>query len=54
MKLTFPSQLETIRRNVLRNMHLGGYGVNYDEWLADQPRYARCLHRSGARVPAPR
>jgi hypothetical protein len=23
---------------VLQNMHLGGYGVNYDEWLGDQRR----------------
>lgn len=29
---------------VLQNMHLGGYGPNYDEWLADQrARYARAL-----------
>lgn len=29
---------------VLQNMHLGGYGVNYDEWLLDQRRrYARAM-----------
>lgn len=26
------------RHIVLQNMHLGGYGVNYDEWLGDQRR----------------
>jgi uncharacterized phosphosugar-binding protein len=37
---------------VLQNMHLGGYGVNYDEWLADQRRrYALTLHRSDAVSP---
>lgn len=37
---------------VLQNMHLGGYGVNYDEWLADQRRrYALALHRSDAVRP---
>ncbi|MGF1451023.1 MAG: SIS domain-containing protein [Opitutales bacterium] len=40
---------------VLRNMHLGGYGVNYDEWLADQRRrYARTLHNPEALTPATR
>jgi uncharacterized phosphosugar-binding protein len=30
---------------VLQNMHLGGYGVNYDEWLADQRRrYSKAMH----------
>lgn len=29
---------------ILQNMHLGGYGVNYDEWLLDQRRrYARAM-----------
>ncbi len=29
---------------VLQNMHLGGYGVNYDEWILDQrKRYARVV-----------
>ncbi|MDR3738569.1 MAG: sugar isomerase domain-containing protein [Terracidiphilus sp.] len=38
---------------VLQNMHLGGYGVNYGEWLADQRRrYALALHRSDAVSPA--
>lgn len=37
---------------VLQNMHLGGYGVNYDEWLADQRRrYAKALHRPDAVRP---
>jgi uncharacterized phosphosugar-binding protein len=41
-----------IKHQVLRNMHLGGYGVNYDEWLADQRRrYAKALHRPDA-LPA--
>lgn len=44
-----------VRHRVLRNMHLGGYGVNYDEWLADQRRrYARAMHRTDALVPAAR
>lgn len=44
-----------VRHHVLRNMHLAGYGVNYDEWLADQRRrYARCLHRPDALTPANR
>ncbi|HDO1322976.1 TPA: SIS domain-containing protein [Aeromonas veronii] len=30
---------------VLRNMHLGGYGVNYDEWILDQrKRYSRVVY----------
>jgi uncharacterized phosphosugar-binding protein len=34
---------------VLQNMHLGGYGVNYDEWLGDQRRrYARAMHNPDA------
>lgn len=38
---------------VLQNMHLGGYGVNYGAWLADQRRrYALSLHRSDAVSPA--
>jgi uncharacterized phosphosugar-binding protein len=38
---------------VLRNMHLGGYGPNYDEWLADQRRrYARALYNPEALRPA--
>lgn len=38
-----------VRHHVLRNMHLGGYGVNYDEWLADQRRrYSKALHRPDA------
>lgn len=33
------------RPTVLQNMHLGGYGVNYDEWLGEQRRrYSRALH----------
>ena len=44
-----------VKHQVLRNMHLGGYGVNYDEWLADQRRrYARALHNPEALVPAAR
>jgi len=35
-----------VRHCVLRNMHTGETGVNYDEWLADQRRrFARALHR---------
>jgi uncharacterized phosphosugar-binding protein len=37
---------------VLQNMHLGGYGVNYDEWLADQrQRYAKAAHNPNAVIP---
>ncbi|MCC7474375.1 MAG: SIS domain-containing protein, partial [Pirellulales bacterium] len=40
---------------VLQNMHLEGYGVNYDEWLADQRRrYSRATyneHRVKPRDP---
>jgi len=37
---------------VLQNMHLGGYGVNYDEWLGDQRRrYARAMHNPNAVKP---
>ncbi|MEI6195875.1 MAG: sugar isomerase domain-containing protein [Verrucomicrobiota bacterium] len=37
---------------VLQNMHLGGYGVNYDEWLADQRRrYSKALHNPNAVKP---
>jgi hypothetical protein len=33
-----------LRHEVLRNMHLGETGVNYDAWLRDQrTRYARAL-----------
>jgi uncharacterized phosphosugar-binding protein len=40
---------ELDRRNykhiVLQNMHLGGYGVNYDEWLGDQrKRYSKAMY----------
>jgi len=38
---------------VLQNMHLGGYGVNYDEWLADQRRrYSKALYNPDATRPA--
>lgn len=44
-----------VSHHVLRNMHLGGYGVNYDEWLADQrKRYAQALHNPNALKPAAR
>lgn len=37
---------------VLRNMHLEGYGVNYDEWLEDQRRrYAKVTYDPGALEP---
>jgi uncharacterized phosphosugar-binding protein len=37
---------------VLQNMHLGGYGANYDEWLADQrQRYAKAMHNPNAIRP---
>jgi uncharacterized phosphosugar-binding protein len=37
---------------VLQNMHLGGYGVNYDEWLGDQRRrYAKAMHNPNAVKP---
>ena len=37
---------------VLQNMHLDGYGVNYDEWLADQRRrYAKAMHNPSAVKP---
>ena len=37
---------------VLQNMHLGGYGVNYDEWLADQRRrYSKAMHNPNAVKP---
>lgn len=40
---------------VLQNMHLGGYGVNYDEWLADQRwRYSKALHNPNAVKPVER
>lgn len=40
------------RHLVLQNMHLGGYGVNYDEWLSDQrQRYARVLYNPEALRP---
>ncbi|MFB2866375.1 SIS domain-containing protein [Aeromonas sp. MdU4] len=30
---------------VLRNMHLNGYGINYDEWILDQRRrYSRVIY----------
>lgn len=33
-------------------MHLGGYGVNYDEWLADQRRrYSKAMHNPNAVKP---
>jgi uncharacterized phosphosugar-binding protein len=36
-----------IAHQVLRNMHTGSTGVNYDAWLRDQRRrYARALHQS--------
>jgi len=38
-----------IKHMVLQNMHLGGYGPNYDEWLSDQrTRYARTLRPAGS------
>jgi len=41
-----------VKHPVLRNMHLGGYGVNYDAWLADQRRrYAGVLYHPEALVP---
>jgi len=47
---------ELDRRNykhiVLQNMHLGGYGVNYDEWLADQRRrYSKAMYNPEAVKP---
>ena len=37
---------------VLQNMHLGGYGVNYDEWLADQRRrYSLAMNNPDAVKP---
>lgn len=40
------------RHIVLQNMHLGGYGVNYDEWLGDQrKRYSRAMHSDTAVPP---
>lgn len=37
---------------VLQNMHLGGYGVNYDEWLADQrKRYSKAMYNPNAVIP---
>ncbi len=37
---------------VLQNMHLGGYGVNYDEWLADQRRrYSKAMHHPQRVLP---
>jgi uncharacterized phosphosugar-binding protein len=40
------------RHIVLQNMHLGGYGVNYDEWLADQRRrYSKAMHHPNAVKP---
>lgn len=40
------------RHIVLQNMHLGGYGVNYDEWLADQRRrYAKAMHNPNSAKP---
>lgn len=37
---------------VLRNMHLEGYGVNYDEWLEDQRRrYAKVTYDPAALKP---
>ena len=41
-----------VRHIVLQNMHLDGYGVNYDEWLADQrQRYSRAMHNPAALRP---
>ncbi len=41
-----------IAHPVLQNMHLGGYGVNYNAWLAEQrKRYARVLHNPDAVPP---
>lgn len=38
---------------VLQNMHLGGYGVNYDEWLADQRRrYSKAMYNPSKIKPA--
>jgi len=40
------------QHHVLRNMHLDGYGENYDEWLDDQrKRYARVLYNTDALKP---
>jgi uncharacterized phosphosugar-binding protein len=40
------------RHEVLRNMHLEGYGVNYDEWLDDQRRrYAKVTYDENALKP---
>ena len=37
---------------VLQNMHLGGYGVNYDEWLGDQRhRYSQALRHPNVVKP---
>ncbi|MFB2832329.1 SIS domain-containing protein [Aeromonas jandaei] len=33
-----------VKPMILQNMHLGGYGVNYDEWIMDQrARYAQTI-----------
>jgi len=41
-----------VKHHVLRNMHLGGYGVNYDEWLADQrKRYSAVMYNPDALTP---
>jgi len=40
------------KHTVLQNMHLRGYGVNYDEWLSDQRRrYSKAMRNPDAVKP---